>query len=157
MLQTILLAMHVLVAIALIAFILLQQGRGATTGAAFGGGASGTVFGARGSASFLSRTTSVLAMVFLANCLVLAFLAAHQKQSVSLIDRLSSAPITTVTLPAAAPPSITTPPALAKESPAQLAAPDMPQIPASDMPQIPASDMPQIPASDLPKIPATTP
>jgi len=81
MLQTILLVLHVLVAIGLITFILLQQGKGANTGAAFGAGASGTVFGARGAASFMSRTTAVLAVVFFANCLLLAFLAAQQKKN----------------------------------------------------------------------------
>jgi len=130
MLQTILLALHVMVAIALIAFILLQQGRGATTGASFGGGASGTVFGARGSASFLSRTTAILATVFLANCLVLAFLAAHQKQSLSLIDRLASTSVV-VAPPAAATPTTPAPPVVAKQSPAPVTAPDMPKIPST--------------------------
>ena len=130
MLQTILLALHVLVAIALIAFILLQQGRGATTGASFGGGASGTVFGARGSASFLSRTTAVLATVFLVNCLVLAFLAAHQKQSMSLIDRLANTSAV-VAPPAAVTPTTPAPPVGAKQSPAPVTAPDMPKIPST--------------------------
>jgi preprotein translocase subunit SecG len=58
---------HVLVAIAMVAFILVQRGPGATAGAAFGSGASGTVFGSRGAGSFLSRTTWVLAMLF---CLI---------------------------------------------------------------------------------------
>jgi len=58
---------HVLVAIAMVAFILLQRGPGATAGAAFGSGASGTVFGARGSGSFMSRSTWVLATLF---CLI---------------------------------------------------------------------------------------
>ena len=55
---------HVLIAIAMVAFILVQRGAGATAGAAFGSGASGTVFGARGAGSFLSRTTWVLATLF---------------------------------------------------------------------------------------------
>jgi preprotein translocase subunit SecG len=134
MLQTILLALHVLVAIALIAFILLQQGRGASMGASFGGGASGTVFGARGTASFLSRTTSVLATVFLANCLVLAFLAAHQKQPLSLIDQLSSTPAVAppaATTLAPATPTTLTPPVVAKQPPAPATAPDMPKIPST--------------------------
>jgi preprotein translocase subunit SecG len=134
MLQTILLALHVLVAIALIAFILLQQGRGASAGASFGGGASGTVFGARGTASFLSRTTSVLATVFLANCLVLAFLAANQKQPLSLIDQLSSTPAAAppaATTLAPATPTTLTPPVVAKQTPAPVTAPDMPKIPST--------------------------
>lgn len=58
---------HVLVAIAMVAFILVQRGQGATAGAAFGSGASGTVFGSRGAGSFLSRATWVLATLF---CLI---------------------------------------------------------------------------------------
>ncbi len=105
MLQTILLALHVVVAIALIAFILLQQGRGAATGAAFGGGASGTVFGARGTSSFLSRTTSVLAVAFFSNCLLLAYLGGQRQGPTSIIDQLATE---TVPVPAAtdAPPVI---------------------------------------------------
>lgn len=58
---------HVLVAIAMVAFILVQRGPGATAGAAFGSGASGTVFGSRGAGSFLSRSTWVMAALF---CLI---------------------------------------------------------------------------------------
>ena len=60
-----LLILYLVVSIALIAFILLQQGKGADAGASFGGGASGTVFGAAGAGNFLSRTTAVLATIFL--------------------------------------------------------------------------------------------
>ena len=63
---------HVLVAIAMVAFILVQRGPGATAGAAFGSGASGTVFGSRGAGSFLSRTTWVLATFFCVISLVMA-------------------------------------------------------------------------------------
>lgn len=90
MLQTILLVVHVLVALALIAIILLQQGRGATAGAAFGSGASGTVFGARGSATFLSRATSILALLFFGNCLLLAWLASDQGTPRSLGDEIAA-------------------------------------------------------------------
>ncbi|WP_424450012.1 preprotein translocase subunit SecG [Plasticicumulans lactativorans] len=70
---TVLLFVHVLVALLLIALVLMQQGKGADAGAAFGSGASATVFGARGAASFLSRTTSVLATAFFAVSLLLAY------------------------------------------------------------------------------------
>jgi len=63
---------HVLVAIALIAFVLIQKGQGATAGAAFGSGASGTVFGSRGAGNFLSRSTWVLAAFFCAISLTMA-------------------------------------------------------------------------------------
>jgi preprotein translocase subunit SecG len=73
---------HVLIAIALVAFVLIQKGQGATAGAAFGSGASGTVFGARGAGNFLTRTTWVLATLFCAISLTMAV----------LVSRLSSAP-----------------------------------------------------------------
>ena len=68
---------HVLVAIALIAFVLVQRGQGATAGAAFGSGASGTVFGARGAGNFLSRSTWVLAALFCTISLVMAVLVSR--------------------------------------------------------------------------------
>lgn len=61
---SLLLSVHILVAIAIIGLVLMQHGKGADMGAAFGSGASGSLFGATGSANFLSRTTGVLAAVF---------------------------------------------------------------------------------------------
>ncbi len=68
---------HVLIAIALVAFILIQKGQGATAGAAFGSGASGTVFGARGASNFLSRTTWVLAVLFCSISLIMAVMVSR--------------------------------------------------------------------------------
>lgn len=68
--------LHVLVAVGVIGLVLLQQGRGADAGAGFGG-ASNTLFGARGAASFLSRTTAILATVFFLTSLTLAYLAGN--------------------------------------------------------------------------------
>ena len=68
---------HVLIAIAMIAFILIQKGAGATAGAAFGSGASGTVFGSRGAGNFLSRTTWVLAAAFCLISLTMAVIASR--------------------------------------------------------------------------------
>ncbi len=73
--NTLLFVLQVLVAIALIGLVLIQHGKGADAGAAFGSGASTTVFGSRGSSNFLTKTTAVLAFVFLANSLFLGFLA----------------------------------------------------------------------------------
>ena len=79
----------VFVSIALIALVLLQKGKGADAGAAFGAGASGTVFGARGSTNFLSRSTAILATTFFVVCLALAYLSAQQSgPSGSLLDDL---------------------------------------------------------------------
>lgn len=85
--QTILLVLHVMLGLALIAVILLQQGTGATAGAAFGSGASSTVFGSRGSASFLTRVTAILALVFFANSFLLAYLAKDQGGPQSIVEQ----------------------------------------------------------------------
>lgn len=74
MVYTILVIVQVVVAIALIVLILLQHGKGADAGAAFGSGASGTVFGAKGSANFMSRATAGLATLFMLASLTLAYL-----------------------------------------------------------------------------------
>ena len=76
MLTSVLIVLHVLVALAIIGLVLLQHGKGADMGSGFGGGASGSLFGATGSANFLSRTTAVLAAVFFALSLALASIAA---------------------------------------------------------------------------------
>src|SRR5512145_1395456 len=77
---------HVLIAAAIVGLVLLQRGKGADAGAGFGAGASGTVFGARGSASFLSRTTAVLATLFFLTSLGLAYLFSQEKQPTSVVD-----------------------------------------------------------------------
>src|SRR5262245_58380821 len=77
MLRTLVMIFHVLLAVGLVALILLQRGKGAEVGTAFGAGASGTVFGARGSASFLTRATAVLATLFFVTSLSLAFLSSR--------------------------------------------------------------------------------
>lgn len=90
MLYTILVVVQVVVAIALVALILVQHGKGADAGAAFGSGASGTVFGARGSANFLSRATATLATLFFAVSLTLAYLVSGATTSggESVIERI---------------------------------------------------------------------
>ncbi len=75
------LVFHVCVAIALVALVLLQQGKGADAGAAFGSGASQTVFGSRGSGSFITRTTAVLAALFFFTSLTLAYLSSEKARS----------------------------------------------------------------------------
>lgn len=87
MLYSILVAVDVLLAIGIIGLVLIQHGKGADVGAAFGSGASGTVFGARGSATFLTRATAILATLFFANSLLLAYLATHRPVTESVIDQ----------------------------------------------------------------------
>src|SRR5262245_30875948 len=78
---TLILVVDVIVALCIIGLVLLQHGKGADVGAAFGSGASGSLFGASGSANFLSRTTAVLAAVFFLTTFVLAYLVTHKPRS----------------------------------------------------------------------------
>jgi preprotein translocase subunit SecG len=87
LMQNIVLVIHVVIAVSLIALVLLQQGKGADAGAAFGAGASGTVFGSKGSSSFLTRTTGVLAALFFATSLTLFVLATQSKTVSSVVDQ----------------------------------------------------------------------
>lgn len=77
MLQQFLVLIHVIISIALIALVLIQQGKGAELGATFGSAASQTVFGSQGSASFLLKLTGILALLFFATSLSLGYLAGH--------------------------------------------------------------------------------
>jgi preprotein translocase subunit SecG len=86
--ETFVLVVHVLVALAIIGLVLLQHGKGADMGAAFGGGASGSLFGATGSANFLSRATAILATVFFITSLTLTWFSAHRTESSGVMDRL---------------------------------------------------------------------
>jgi len=79
--QVAILMIHVVIAVALVVLILLQQGKGAEAGAAFGGGASQTVFGSRGSGNFLSRTTAILAAGFFVTSMALAYFATQAVQA----------------------------------------------------------------------------
>jgi len=78
--QFIILLLHVLICVAIIALVLVQQGKGADIGAAFGAGASNTVFGSTGSGSFLMKLTGGLAIVFFVTSLGLGYLVSHQKK-----------------------------------------------------------------------------
>ncbi len=98
MVETILLVVHLLVAIGMVVLVLIQHGKGADAGAAFGagaaGGVSGSVFGAKGSGNFLSHSTAVLAAVFFITSLSLAYLAQNAtSQTDSLLDRVQDSPL----------------------------------------------------------------
>ena len=85
--QQVVLIGHTLIAILIIVLVLLQRGKGADAGAGFGAGSSGTVFGARGSASFFSRATAVLAAAFFVSSLTLAYLSSQRTTGpASLLD-----------------------------------------------------------------------
>ena len=83
MLETVIVVLHLLGALGLVVLVLLQQGKGAEAGASFGAGASNTVFGSQGSATFLSRLTAILAGVFFLTSLGLAFFAKQQADQLS--------------------------------------------------------------------------
>jgi preprotein translocase subunit SecG len=89
--QIALTVIHLFLAIGLIGLILIQHGRGADAGAAFGSGASATVFGARGSGSFLSRTTAILATLFFVTSVVMAYYAQRVEAPAGLMDGAAEA------------------------------------------------------------------
>lgn len=97
---TLILAVQMLTALAMIGLILMQHGKGADMGAAFGSGTSGSLFGASGSANFLSRSTGVLAAVFFVATLALAYLG--NASPVSTGSVLENTPVPAVSTPAPA-------------------------------------------------------
>lgn len=92
MIVNILIVVHIVVAVAIVALVLLQQGRGADMGAAFGGG-SQTLFGARGSANFLSRVTGVLAAVFFVTSMSLGFIYTQRSGPQSVTEGVTVEPV----------------------------------------------------------------
>ena len=135
---TLVLAVQMLSALGMIGLILVQHGKGADMGAAFGSGGSGSLFGASGSANFLSRTTGILAALFFACTLMLAYFGNAQPRTGSSV--LEGAAVTAPALPVPVPPASgagqipgTTAPAPAAS--AAIAVP--PALPASGAAQIP--------------------
>ena len=124
MLQTFVLVAHVGIALLIIGLVLLQRGKGADAGTGFGAGASGTVFGARGSATFFSRATGVLATLFFVTSLGLAYLATQRTAPTSLLE---SAPAAEAPAPAPAPVE------QAPQPTAEL--PELPPLPEQTAPQ----------------------
>ena len=92
---SVVLLLHVLSAIGVIGLVLVQHGKGADMGAAFGSGASGSLFGSSGSANILSRTTAVLAVIFFLTSLSLAYIAAHKPRTSGSVmqDVVKSQPV----------------------------------------------------------------
>jgi preprotein translocase subunit SecG len=90
--REVILVIDILAALGIIGLVLLQQGKGADMGAAFGSGASQTLFGARGSANFLTRATAVLATVFFVANLTLAWMASKQTVSPSVTTVIQEPP-----------------------------------------------------------------
>lgn len=125
---------HVLIAAAIVGLVLLQRGKGAEAGAGFGAGASGTVFGARGSASFLSRMTATLAALFIATSLTLAYLGGRKpEEPKSVIDRVQ------------------------QQQPSQGAASELPAPPTDTATESPATDSTNEPIEAPPAPPSEGP
>jgi len=123
--QPVLIALQILVALALIGLILLQQGKGADAGAAFGSGTSGSIFGARGPSSFLAKITGLLAAVFFVNSLTLAYITGQSIERKSVVERVVVPP--------------------EQGAPAKNVPPEAPQAPAADTAPGP-TDVPAAPS-----------
>ena len=120
--HSVLVIVHLFLAIGLVGLILVQHGKGADMGAAFGAGASASVFGSRGAANFLSRTTAVLAALFFVTSLALAYFAMQSTEPATLME--GAPPATQITPP---------------EAPAATDLPAVPEAPApagGDVPQV---------------------
>ena len=123
---------QMLSALAMIVLILVQHGKGADMGAAFGSGSSGSLFGASGSANFLSRTTGILAALFFACTLMLAYFGnAQPRTSSSVLEGAA------VTAPVAPPLGAAQIPGVTVPAPANVAVPVPPAVPVSGAAQIP--------------------
>ena len=131
--ETFVLVIHVLAALVLVGLILLQHGKGADVGAAFGSGASGSLFGASGSANFLSRTTAILAVIFFVTSLGLTYFSTRKTDLKGVMSTQPAAPAQS--LPAQIP--ATAPVGQAAPSPAGQAAPAAPAQPGSRAQDIP--------------------
>ena len=120
------LTLHILVGLTVIGLVLIQHGKGADMGAAFGGGASGSLYGASGSANFMSRTTGILAAIFFLTSLGLSYMATNRvKAPVSVMDTVKTESL---------PPAPTAP-----SAPAKLEAP----VPAPAQGDSRAKDIPK--------------
>jgi preprotein translocase subunit SecG len=112
--QTLVLVFHILAAVGIVVLVLLQHGKGADMGAAFGSGSAGSLFGSAGASNFLSRTTAVLAAVFFATSLGLTYFTSSTKSS-GVLEHLGTTP---ATAPAAATKTEVKPAAPAPSAPA---------------------------------------
>jgi len=158
--QTILTVVHLVLALSLVGLVLLQHGKGADAGAAFGSGASSTVFGARGSGSFLTRSTAALATLFFVTSIALAYYSAQVGEPEGLMDQvdIQGPPVLpqqddTGDLPVA-PGDLDGPPVPLSESPAPRASADtdLPPLPAAGEPAVDANPGGVATGADLPVV-----
>ena len=134
--ETVILVFHILAALGIIGLVLIQHGKGADVGAAFGSGSAGSVFGAAGSANFLSRATAILAVVFFITSLGLTYFSNRKSDLEGVMrDRPASSPV----------------PSLPGQIPGQadVKAPPKPAVPAPAAPTAPAAEGGKV--QDIPK------
>ena len=101
--QTIVLVVHIILAVLMIVLILVQHGKGADAGASFGGGGAATVFGASGSGNFLTRLTAILTALFFVTSLTLAIFAKKQSTDAYSLKAISNVPTAPAKLPETSP------------------------------------------------------
>ena len=144
--NTVLVVVHLFLSIGLVGLILIQHGKGADAGAAFGSGASATVFGARGSANFLSRATGFLALAFFITSLVLAWNAMNVARDAGLMSDDTIAEPVATDIPAVEKTAV----------PAAEETADMPVVPseAKDQSEVPAVPSTGEGQADVPVVPA---
>ena len=107
--ETLVWVVHVLTAMVLIGLVLMQHGKGADMGAAFGTGSAGSLFGSSGSANFLSRSTAVAATVFFITSLSLTYIYSHPAQQEGVMDKVNPATTQATPVAPAASPAETSP------------------------------------------------
>jgi preprotein translocase subunit SecG len=122
--ETVLIVVHLFLAIGLVGLVLIQHGKGADMGAAFGSGASASVFGSAGAGNFLSRATAILATLFFLTSLALAYFAMQSQEVESVMEREAAAP------------------AAVEESAVPAVDAEIPEVPEAPAP---VSDVPSIP------------
>lgn len=147
MLFTIFSVFYVLIAAAMTVLILMQRGDGANAGASFGGGASGTVFGARGSASFLTRTTAVLATVFFILSLGMGIYLSHHGVRPSPTQTLGVMAGVGSSAPASGAPAASAAPASAPATSAPVQHSEVPAAPSAAKSEVPAAPAPSAPSA----------
>ena len=126
--ESVLVVVHLFLAIGLVALILIQHGKGADMGAAFGSGASATVFGSRGASNFLSRSTAILAAAFFVTSLALAYFAMQSEEPETLMQAPTPAAVETVV----------------PDAPPASDLPSVPEVPEAAVPAVPEGDVPQV-------------
>ncbi len=163
MLENLLLIAHLVLTVSIIVLVLLQQGKGAQAGAAFGGGSSQSLFGARGSANFLTRATSAAVIMFFATTLVLAYVYTHRSGGGSVVkgDVLSGSVLSGTVAEDAADNTNGDDPEKTVYSVKEVVTGE--KMDVSDVPQIPADEGVNTPAaeevdpqSDVPQVEAAT-